>query len=204
MNRCPVVLVVVAACGGAPAAPSTAPSPPPPPSPPEASGAAALWAAVLAPGATFRFDDAVPDTPLAEDPTPVVATVTRVEDTPEGRAIHLTWTERDEPLEGSGLPAIIVVGDDAVTFHDGPDDEEPLRFPATGAPAKLPGGLYVDAGVNPALTGELCYGIGPEDDAPECEDVCFAQLCVHPTHGLTGGEGRWWPEWTVFQRSDLR
>ena len=192
------LILAAAACGGA--SPTPAPTPSPEPTPAPSSDAASLWAAVLQPGATFTFDDAVPGTPMADDPTTVVATVSHVEDTPDGRVAHLAWTENDDPMEGSAMPTRITVGADAVTLQYGDDDGDALRFPATAAPAKLDGGLYID----PGPAGELCYGIGPEDDAEECEDVCFAQLCVHPTHGLTGGEGRWWPSFGVFQRVDLR
>lgn len=33
----------------------------------------------------------------------------------------------------------------------------------------------------------------------DCEDVCDAWLCVHPTRGLVGGGGSWWPGYGIYE-----
>lgn len=195
-----IPLVSLAACGGGAASTPQSTTPPTP----AAVSAVDFWAAVMKPGAVFTFDDEMEDSGL--EVSTMTATVTAVEDVDGGRAVILAWTEDGAPYEVSSLPGVIVVGDAGVTFYRDRDAmvarEDPLTFPAVAAPAKLPGGLYIDDGVIFG-EGELCYGEGPEEGAGECEDTCYAHLCVHPTHGLTGGEGTWWPDYMVFHRSDL-
>lgn len=203
--------LALAACGsGATTAPA--------PEDPAGGGAAAtagtaveLWAAVMKPGAVFTFDDTINGGPFAENPTTVVATVTEVQDVEGGRAAFIAWTENGEPMEVTSIPQVIVVTSSAVTFYDSPEafasrDPEASAYPAAAEPIKLPDGLYIDpSSLVPGVDtgGELCYGWGPaEGDEEPCEDTCFAQLCVDPELGLTGGEGRWWPSYAAFATRD--
>jgi len=164
-------------------------------------GAEAAWAAVMKPGAVFSFNDHMDGGP--DDFTTVEATVTAVKDEGGQHVIALTWSIGGEPGVGA-LPATISVGPAGVVFGDGGGGPSVLTWPAATATTELPRDgftLYIRAG---ELPGELCYGEGPPPDAGDCEDVCFAELCVHPTHGLMGGAGTWWPNYGVFKRRDLR
>jgi hypothetical protein len=170
-----------------------------------ATGAFAQWAAVMKPGATFTFTD---EEIAGEEMTVVEAKVAEVRDVAGGgKAIILAWTENGSPMEVSNMPEVIVLTASNVTIYgdvaafEQNDAGSALVFPAAAEPVKLPGGLYIDkANLMPGYEDdkELCYGWGPEEGAPDCEDVCFAQLCVDPEAGLTGGEGMWWPGYSMF------
>ena len=198
-----LVLLLAAACGGS-SAPATMPDNRGG-DPPATPAAVAQWAAVMTPGAVFTFDDYIEDGPVSrEEATVVVATVAEVKEVEGGRAAVIDWTVNGEPLDWASLPVVVLVDAAGVTFYTDRDafearDPEATRFPAS--PGTAPGGIYVEPGYA-GLEGELCYGVGPEDDAPECEDVCFAHLCVHPTEGITGGEGLWWPNYVGFRRRE--
>jgi hypothetical protein len=165
-------------------------------------GATELWAAVLKPGATFGFRDSVG----GEDVISVDATVKDVTDVDGGKAATIAWSFNGEPEESSSLPKVIVVTATGVRFQgDLRGEPGELAWPASLPPFEedKDGGnwqLYIHDG---ALKGEVCYGEGPGKNAGECEDVCFAELCVHPTHGLTGGSGTWWPNMSEYIRRDL-
>jgi len=196
-------LATLAACGGAAPA-TTTPAGPTGGEDQGAGTAVALWAAVMKPGASFAFDAHLGEgPPTEEEPVLVQATVTEVREVDGGRAAFLAWTANDEPLAATNMPVVIVVATTGVSFfYSAEDFAEPypaLTFPPAAAPTKLPDGTFIDPAPG-GLAGELCYGYGPADDAEECEDVCFSQLCVHPTHGLTGGEGKWWPSDYPFVR----
>ncbi len=203
MKRTQLLLMTIAACGGKAGAP-----------PPANSGgagglpAAALeaWAGAMHAGQVFAFrEDIDPSADVkAGEAMSIEATVTEVTEVGDARLISLRWT-MDGESAGNGLPGAILVGPRGVKFGSDRADVEASpadapTWPAAVAAADLPDGHYIHAG---ALAGELCYGEGPTPDAGDCEDVCFAELCVHPRHGLTGGSGTWWPNYGIFIRSDL-
>ena len=174
------------------------------------TGAFKQWGKLLTVGASWTFDDKMEDLP-DQDVNVITATVAEVRDVEGGgKAIILAWTENGAPMEVSNMPEVIVLTDANVTiygdkgaFEQG-DAESALVFPAAPEPVKLDGGLYIDkAMLMPGYEDDpgLCYGYGPEEGADDCEDVCFAQLCVDPEVGLTGGEGTWWPNYGAFQTS---
>jgi hypothetical protein len=193
------LLLLVAACG--PAA-KTAPTTTETPTTTTTGGAVELWAAVMKPGATFGFRDSVG----GEDASTVDATVKEVTDVAGGKAATIEWlTDGDAGHGLSGLPGAIIVTATSVHFQDELTGEPgELTWPAAARPPfeeeKDGYQLYLHDG---QLKGEVCYGEGPGKDAGECEDVCFAELCVHPTHGLTGGGGTWWPDYSEYIRRDL-
>ncbi len=162
-----------------------------------------LWTPVMKPGAIFSFNDRVPDSPTAEEFTTVEATVASVADVPGGKAVTLAWTFDGEPAGGTMLPVMIVVTDAEVRFQADPDHGDALTWPSSTAVADVDRGDYTSYVHDGMLAGEKCYGLGPAADAGDCEDVCYAEVCVHPKHGLTGGSGTWWPNFSVFQRRDL-
>lgn len=202
-------LVIVAACGGGS---TTTPMPKDPGGEVAATGGTAveLWAPVMKPGAIFTMEDTYRPEDAEEPPSTVVATVTDVQEVEGGRVAFITWTQDGYEMSTTHMPTIIVVATTGVTFYSDPDayaarDPEADTYPAAAAPAKLPGGLYIDppnlaGGFEPG--GELCYGWGPEEGDEDCEDTCFSQICVHPEHGITGGEGRWWPDYSQFVRKN--
>jgi hypothetical protein len=180
-------VVVIAGCGGGgggkgPTAPSNTAT-----GTPVAVGDP--WAAVVK-GATFTVDNKLEG---EADVQTIVATITEVEGGADRRVIHIAWTSDGKPLDASSLPDTVTVSADTVAFSG-------LEFPRA-TKAELADGRYVMVDDD----GTVCYGTGPEptNDTP-CEDVCFAHLCVHATHGMVGGAGTWWPNYVVFERPDLR
>ena len=207
------IATLVACGGGGGGGASTTPAGTGPTTTAPAGDAAKLWAAVMKPGATFVFDDTIEGAEFEQTVTVVEATVAEVQDVEGGKAIVLAWRENESEMEVSNMPEVVVVTGSEVTFYYDLSDftarsaENALVFPATTEPVQLPGGLYIErAAMMPGTEDdpERCYGVGPEEGAPDCEDVCFAQLCVDPNLGLTGGEGLWWPDYGVYQRKDLR
>jgi hypothetical protein len=163
-----------------------------------------LWAAVMKPGATFGFRDRIG---AGEDAISVDATVKDVADVNGEKTATIAWSLDGAPDDGAtNLPRVIVVSAVNVRFQgDLMGEPGELTWPSSRPPYEedKDGGdwqLYIHDG---ALKGEVCYGEGPGKNSGECEDVCFAELCVHPTHGLTGGSGKWWPNWSEYVRRDL-
>jgi hypothetical protein len=195
------VLGLAAACG--PAATTTTGTGAGTGAPPAGGGGAVeLWAAVMKPGATFGFRDQIG---AGDDAIPVDATVKDVTDVDGGKSATIEWSFDGEPDESSNLPKVIVVSATNVRFQgDLMGEPGELTWPASLPPfeEEKEGDwqIYIHDG---ALKGEVCYGEGPGKNAGDCEDVCFAELCVHPTHGLTGGSGKWWPNWSEYVRRDL-
>jgi hypothetical protein len=195
-----LVLVSLAACGGkATTTPTTTTTTPP-------AGdmtAVELWAPVMKQGAIFTFTDRIPEGPTPDEFTTVEATVSGVTDVPGGKSITLVWTIDGEETFVS-LPPTVIVTDREVRFPsevDGQPTDD--TWPATTAVVDVEHEeltAYIHEG---GLAGERCYGLGPRKDAGECEDVCYTELCVHPKHGLTGGSGTWWPDFSMFHRRDL-
>jgi hypothetical protein len=52
------------------------------------------------------------------------------------------------------------------------------------------------------LGGEtvVCYGYEPGPNAPPCDDTCFGELCLSPTHGVVEISGTWAPDMGVFSQ----
>jgi hypothetical protein len=164
------------------------------------------WGKLLVVGASWTFDDTIEEMPDREV-TVVEAKVAEVRDVAGGKAIIIDWTVGGEPMEVTNMPEVVVVTDANVTLYGDKGDfessnaEGALVFPAAAEPAKLPGGLFIEkANLMPGFEDdkELCYGWGPEEGDEDCEDVCFAQICVDPEVGLTGGDGMWWPGYVPF------
>jgi hypothetical protein len=171
---------------------------------PAGGGAVELWAAVMKPGATFGFRDKIG---AGEDAISVDATVKEVTDVEGGKAAKIEWSLNGAPDDGStNLPKVIVVTATNVRFQgDLMGEPGELEWPSSMPPFELDHDegdwqTYIHDG---PMKGEVCYGEGPGSKSGECEDVCFAELCVHPTHGLTGGSGKWWPNWSEYVRRDL-
>jgi hypothetical protein len=180
-----VTAVMIASCGGGGGKGGTTPGNT---APAEPAVVGDPWAAVVK-GATFTVDNKIEG---EADVQTIVATVTEVEAAGDRRVIHIAWTSDGKPLDASTLPETVTVTADTVAF-DG------YEFPRA-TKAELPDGRYVMI-----EDGTVCYGQGPPPDSDaQCEDVCFAHLCVHGTHGLVGGAGTWWPNYVVFERPDLR
>jgi hypothetical protein len=167
--------------------------------------AAELWAPVMKQGAIFTFTDRIPEGPTPEEFTTVEATVSSVSDVPGGKSITLAWTINGDGEETFlSLPPTIIVTDREVRFPSEVDGKPTDNtWPATTAVVDVEQEeltAYIHEG---GLAGERCYGLGPPKDAGECGDVCYTELCVHPKHGITGGSGLWWPDFSMFHRRDL-
>lgn len=164
--------------------------------------AAALWAGVMKPGAIFSFNDRLMEDGTPEEFTTVEGTVVDVRDIEGGKVALIHWTVDGEEMSG-GLPGAIFVTTAGVRFETTLEaNTNNLVWPASVAASSSSRedyALYIED--RPG--GEKCYGEGPLANADECEDVCFAELCVKPDHGLMGGGGTWWPNYTVYQRRDF-
>jgi hypothetical protein len=44
-----------------------------------------------------------------------------------------------------------------------------------------------------------CLGEGPEPGAPDCEDVCYGEVCVSPDGGVVRIEGTWAPNSELYE-----
>lgn len=166
-------------------------------------GVPAEWSAVLVDGATFTLDNQAGDPP-AEDPFTVHATVAHVEKAGDAVVAELRWTDDGgEELAATGLPQQIKVSPAGVWFWSGGDELDavfggPPTFPAGADKTHRDG--YYDT-VTRADDGTVCYGWEPDENAGDCEDVCFASLCISAKDGIVSGEGSWWPNMEIFHKA---
>lgn len=195
----PAVALLAAGCGAAPppviaasAAPST-PAPVPPP--------VDVWPAVLAGGGPWTLIGGDGRTLLVEAYAPRRLGT--------GEVVRLRFTLAGTPYT---VPPTQVASDGAVihlldeTLEDA-DVVDALEatspWPRRAVP--LPqqtraDGLYATVWRGPAPPGEtvVCYGEGPPPDAPDCEDICFSELCIAERGGVVQLSGRWAPEGDVY------
>lgn len=185
-----LVLATAAACGGKSSS-ATAPGN-------TGGGGAGIppqWAPVMVEGAVFKLDNR--DLEGAGDPaerTTVVATVTKVTRDADGATAELTWVDGAGDALALSLPTLIRVSGDNVWFGqagEALDGDSAVSFPKPGGEERA--GLYTQE-----RDGVFCYGEGPGPDAGECEDVCFAELCVSAKGGIVQGAGTWWPNYEVY------
>ncbi|MEZ4365564.1 MAG: hypothetical protein R2939_04665 [Kofleriaceae bacterium] len=182
--------LVVAGCGGAPpAAPAPVGAQAPATMGPRAASA---WDPVFVDGYTTTLRTMFEDEPALE----VTVTARAPRALADGlEVVSLVWSP------DAGAPTAVVRGPAGVQLVTGdvPDEELPAAV-AGGwwmpeAEAQGPGGLVVEAS---SRAGELCFTDGPAPNAGECEDVCFASLCVTPGHGITQVDGHWAPDERQF------
>jgi hypothetical protein len=186
MIKLVVSILLIAACGGKGGGDTTPPS--------NTGGTPAAvsdpWAAVTT-GATFTFDNRSGELSV-EAAHEITATVTDVTPTADGRVIRLAWSSDGAPLD-YGPPSTFTITKTTVRF-----DNEQVEFPLAEE-LRDPGGRTVTF-----RNGAVCYEEGPAEDAGDCSDVCFADFCVDAKQGLVGGGGLWWPNYSQFDRPDLR
>lgn len=173
---------MLAACGGAGAAtPATTPDNQ------EASPVGSPWDAVFTVGATSTL--------YAEHAGAATIETTAVRQLAGFEVAELSWSHQGE------VPTRIVRAADGVQIYSDADDEalEAMVPDSWWFPDHVvdgPNGDLVEAGQRP---GELCFEEGPADDAGDCEDVCFARMCIVPGVGITQVSGRWAPDWELFE-----
>lgn len=189
-----LVAVLAAACGGKSSSPTTGNT-----GGGGGGGVPPLWAEVMVEGATFTLDNQLDAAAAEMDPAEGITVVARVEKVvTEGDATIATiaWTENGAPLALS-LPRHVKVSPAGVWFSgDGTFAAAPT-YPIDAPDGDT--GLYVSRS---GPDGSVCYGEGPEPGAGDCEDVCFAELCVRAGAGITGGAGTWWPNYEMFHQSE--
>jgi len=193
MNRLSLALVVaLAACGGSTKAAPTA----------NAGGTAvapvavpAPWARVLVEGAVFKLANDRPDRAAGDEAAvTITGTVRDVQTQGDATSATIAWTRADgSPV--SGPPTRVKVSPAGVWFDNDGSLEATPTFPA-GAVETERAGYQNYARVDGAA---VCYGEGPGPDAPDCEDVCFAELCVSADHGIVAGSGTWWPNYELYE-----
>jgi hypothetical protein len=142
------------------------------------------WIAVTQ-GATFTVTNS--------DGFAITATVAKVEPTADGRKIEIAWSAEGKPLDFAP-PSTFTIAKDRIRF-----DSEDIDFPLATADHQADGR---EVTIDPA--GSVCYTSGPGDGAGECDDVCFAELCVNAKFGVMGGAGTWWPNYVDFSRNDVK
>ena len=199
MKLVSLVVLAAAACGGSSRPPVAANSG----GTVTTRGVPAAWAEVLVEGARFQLDNRSPDESQAGESFVVVAHVDKVTTVGDATRAELRWTDAaDGPVMSGGLPLLIQVSPAGVWFassNDGADDAffaAAPTFPA-GTDKTLRDGSYDVVTTNP--DGTLCYGWEPGPDAGDCEDVCFADLCVAPGQGIVSGSGNWWPNAEMYR-----
>lgn len=124
----------------------------------------------------------------------------------DAQAVRLVFTQGGAPVPQA--PSLAVLGAAQIHLLDASladaDVQDALGAPSPWprGPSPLPpqtraDGLYADVYRGPDET-IVCYGEGPPPDAPDCEDVCFAELCVSDRAGLVEIGGQWAPEAGAF------
>ncbi len=118
--------------------------------------------------------------------------------------------------DGQGVaqaPSLVVLGPDTLHLLDASlVDADPADLAdALSAPSPWPrqavplrpqsraDGLYASVWRGPEEV-VVCYGEGPPPDAPECEDVCFSEMCISSAAGVVELSGQWAPNADTFRR----
>jgi hypothetical protein len=196
-------LVLLTACGGTPApadAPvsATAAAGSLAPAAPSAPPAVDVWAGVLSGGATYTLSGGGGQT--------LVATAVDARALGKGRTVRLKWTIGG--ADHAGAPSQVAADAEAVHLLDASLEDADV-VDALAAPSPWPrhsrsvpvqtrvDGLYAQVwrGADDVV---VCYGEGPPPDAPPCEDVCFAEMCVSPRGGVVELGGTWAPNFETY------
>ena len=192
----PLTLCALGACGGPPAAvpKAAAPAPASPPPPPPAD----VWESVLKGGGTWTLK--------SEGGQALSVSAADARRIGAHDAVRLAWRLGAEPFEAAPSQ---VAGDAVQVFlldasMQDADIQDALEIPSPWprravpvAPQSRMDGLYAQVWKAPDET-VTCYGEGPPPDAPPCEDVCFAELCVSERAGIVELSGTWAPNAETF------
>lgn len=198
------LLLLLSACGGPPAVKTGGPAPASvavgsaPAARPALGPPVDVWTNVLKGGSTYTLKggEAGPLTVAATDARPLGG----------GAVVRLRWT-----LGGADfIQAPSQVAADASSIHlldaslEDADVQDALQAPSPWPRLSTPvpsqtrlDGLYADVWRGPAEV-VVCYGEGPPPDAPPCEDVCFAELCVSDRAGIVELGGTWAPNFETY------
>jgi hypothetical protein len=195
-----LVLAVSATSGGCGAAPGSPAAPAPAAGPPSIAAPMPppdVWPVVLA--GTGRW------TLLADDGRTLVIEAHEPRRLAGGEVVRLRYTQGETVT--TSAPTQVACDGEAVHLLDASlEDGDVLDALAATSPwprraIPLPpqsraDGLYATVWRAPAPDDEtiVCYGEGPPPDAPECDDVCFSELCVGARGGIVQLSGRWAPD----------
>ena len=194
-------LLWLPACGGSPATPPGVPTAPHPGSAPATAVGAKestpapvdVWRGVLHGGATYTLRGGEGGV------LTVAATDARV--LGAGAVVRLRW--RFEGAEYTQAPSQVAADPSAIHLLDASLEDEDVKD-ALDAPSPWPrlssgvapmsrlDGLYAQVWRGPEDV-VVCYGEGPPPDAPPCEDVCFAEMCISQHAGVVELSGTWAP-----------
>ena len=194
-------LALLSACGGTPApadAPVAASGSPVSAAPPTAPPAVDVWAGVLAGGATYVLQGGAG--------LKLQAVVASPRALGKGQTVRLQWSVGGAPHVGA--PSQVAADADAVHLLDASLEDAdvvdalaaPSPWPRQSRPVPVQtrvDGLYAQVWRGPDDV-VVCYGEGPPPDAPPCEDVCFAELCVSQKAGIIELGGTWAPNFEAF------
>jgi hypothetical protein len=172
---------------------------------------ASVWAAVMQPGGKWTMESEEIE---GMEGSALHAETVDVQEVDGRKIISLKWSHTAEgettELEG-GAPNRIIVGKDGVWIYFGGDAESDAAALATPAKYPEPVAERVDAeGFYSHVTvvdGELtaCFGEGPPPDSEaECEDVCFAEMCIGEKSGIVAVDGTWAPDYMMFSEPGYR
>jgi len=109
---------------------------------------------------------------ISDDGDPISVTVTSVEESGDSRVYHLKWSDMG--------PSTVTVRGSSVLIDDA--DVKRMKEP------------FVES------DGTVCYGEDFSDPEGECENVCDADLCFHPKHGIVKVAGLYAPNDGFFEK----
>ena len=166
---------------------------------------AGLWKPLVAAGARWTLVQMVEK---AQKPGHVVVETYDVRKVAGADVARLRYTVTAPGGKGEALPdgppAQLAVSDKgAWVFERGADDAAIARALAKkkpdylDPPALVKGGTRKDGKytnlIHVKKGDKVCIGDGPAKGAGECEDVCFAEVCLSPAEGLVSLGGTWAP-----------
>ncbi len=194
-------LALLPSCGGTPApadAPAATGGPATAPALPTEPPTVDVWAGVLTGGATYVLNGGAG--------LKLQAVVAGPRALGKGQTVRLEWSVAG--AAHAGAPSQVAADAEAVHLLDASLEDAdvvdalaaPSPWPRQSRPVPVQtrvDGLYAQVwrGADDVV---VCYGEGPPPDAPPCEDVCFAELCVSSKAGIVELGGTWAPNFEAF------
>jgi hypothetical protein len=192
--------VITTACGGSAKRSTENPS-----NTGSTQGVERFWDVLESKGARWELNDAV-----GEGGDKLIVTVASVESKGDHVIVELKWTHIYEGGESeSNGPQRLAISPRGIWLIDGMEDAElaaALRAPAVFAepPVEIDDMTREDGKyVRVDTRGDekvVCLGEGPAPGAGECEDVCYAEMCVAEKSGIVGVEGLWAPNYGMYEQ----
>jgi len=188
------------------------------PRPNDAAGASpepGFWSILVKPNAKWILKDTTSKA-KDKDRDKVVVETHDVRTVGSARVARLTWTHvtRDDrsPLDqcGFGCPRRVAVTSAGVYFLDEDASDAQIlkrvqRSPDRSEPPRPYKGTKKNQGRYLTFDGaRACIGEGPiPGEASDCEDTCFAEVCVSAKDGVVELSGTWAPDYGIFAQDGV-